>query len=77
MAFSILCNNTQLQSDREKTHTEGYSTKEQIHIHQQSQGHGNTVRLSGCHRREEIQETENLNIVQVLRMDPGTEKAHE
>ena len=40
MAFSILCNNTQLQSDHEKTHTEGYSTKEQIHIHQQSQGLG-------------------------------------
>ena len=40
MAFSILCNNTQLQSDHEKTHTEGYSTKEQIHIHQQSQGRG-------------------------------------
>ena len=39
---------------------------------------GNTARLSGCHRREEIQETEKLNIVQVLRLDTGTvEKEHE
>ena len=37
---------------------------------------GNTAKLSGCHRREEIQETQKLNILLVLRLDPGTEKEH-
>lgn len=34
------------------------------------------ARLSHCHRDEENQNTENLNVIQALGLDAGIEKEH-